>query len=65
MTSNFEQLTAAVRKAVPDELLENLIRSKSNEIEEALRTRGEYVLTDQKGRSYRITSTNGNPTDKK
>ncbi len=55
MVSDLRQLAEALTKDTPEVRLERDIRAKREEIAAALQQRGEYILTDDKGRKYRIT----------
>lgn len=63
MTADLRQLTNAIEEAATDGSLEYKITALRVQIAEALKTKGEYILTDEKGHAYRITSVNSDEED--
>ncbi len=59
MTENLSKLAEAFLEATPDGLLASKILKYAPEIKQALATTGEYVLRDECGMEYHITSNNG------
>ena len=65
MTENLSKLAESFVEATPDGLLASRILKNAPEIKQALATAGEYVLRDECGVEYHITSNNGHgPTAK-
>jgi hypothetical protein len=58
MIADLRKLTNAIEEASTDGSLEQKITALRTQIAEALKTKGEYILTDEKGRAFRITSVN-------
>ena len=62
MTSDLLKLTRAVEEAFKENTLkidlEKKISSERDKMGSALKTQGEYIFTDEQGRSYRITTVN-------
>lgn len=56
MTSNLHALALSLDQAAPDLKIAALIQQQRQQIEEALATVGEYVLSDDEGRIYVITA---------
>jgi hypothetical protein len=56
MTSNLHALALTLDEAAPDRKIAALMQKERAKIEEALRTVGEYVLSDDDGRIYVITA---------
>jgi hypothetical protein len=59
MTENLSKLAESFVEATPDGLLASKILKNAPEIKLALATTGEYVLRDEFGNEYHITSNNG------
>jgi len=59
MTENLSKLAEFFVEATPDGLLASKILKNAPEIKRALATTGEYVLSDEFGNEYHITSNNG------
>jgi hypothetical protein len=59
MTENLSKLAESFVEATPDGLLARKILKNAPEIKLALATTGEYVLSDEFGNEYHITSSNG------
>ena len=59
MTENLSKLAESFVEATPDGLLASKILKNAPEIKQALATTGEYVLRDECGIEYHITSNNG------
>ena len=59
MTENLSKLAESFVEATPDGLLASKILKNAPEIKRALATTGEYVLSDEFGNEYHITSNNG------
>jgi hypothetical protein len=59
MTENLSKLAESFVEATPDGLLASKILKNAPEIKRALATTGEYVLRDECGIEYHITSNNG------
>lgn len=60
MTENLQKLAKALEVATPDGILERKILRNAATIRTALETKGEFVIEDDFGNSYRITPKNGN-----
>jgi hypothetical protein len=58
MTENLSKLAESFVEATPDGLLVSKILKNAPEIKRALATTGEYVLRDECGIEYHITSNN-------
>jgi hypothetical protein len=56
MTSNLHALALSLDESAPDLKIAALIKEQRDKIEEALKTVGEYVLSDDEGRIYVITA---------
>jgi hypothetical protein len=56
MTENLSKLAESFVEATPDGLLASKILENAPEIKQALATTGEYVLRDECGNEYHITS---------
>ena len=56
MTSNLHALALTLDESAPDRKIAALMQKERAKIEEALRTVGEYVLSDDDGRIYVITA---------
>jgi len=56
MTTNLSRLATSLDAAAPDLRVAELLKQQKEQIEEALRTVGEYVLSDGEGRIYVITA---------
>ncbi|HEY2546325.1 MAG TPA: hypothetical protein VGI46_09685 [Candidatus Acidoferrum sp.] len=65
MTENLRKLAESFAEAAPDGALASRILKNAPAIRLALATTGEYVLTDQNGNEYHITSRNGHKTTAK
>jgi hypothetical protein len=59
MTENLSKLAESFVEATPDGLLASKILKDAPKIKQALATTGEYVLRDECGNEYHITSNNG------
>lgn len=59
MTENLLKLAETLEEASPDNLLEKKVLRDASAIRTALETKGEFVLEDELGNSYRITPKNG------
>jgi hypothetical protein len=56
MTSDLHALALTLDESAPDRKIAALMQKERTKIEEALRTVGEYVLSDDEGRIYVITA---------
>ena len=56
MTSDLHALALTLDESAPDRKIAALMQKERAKIEEALRTVGEYVLSDDEGRIYIITA---------
>ena len=56
MTTNLSRLARSLDAAAPDMMVAEAMKQEREKIEESLRTVGEYVLSDENGRIYIITS---------
>ena len=63
MIADLRKLTNAIEEAATDGRLEQKITALRVQIEDALKTKGEYILTDENGRAYRITSVSSDEKD--
>ena len=61
MMSDLEKLTQALGQGTFQKALEAQIQSRRGEIEQALKQKKEYVLTDHKGRTFHIVAADGKP----
>jgi hypothetical protein len=59
MTENLSKLAESFVEATPDGVMASKILKNAPEIKQALATTGEYVLSDEFGNEYHITSNNG------
>ena len=56
MTNNLRALALSLDESAPDRKIAAIMQRERSKIEEALRTVGEYVLSDDEGRIYIITA---------
>jgi hypothetical protein len=56
MTTNLSRLARSLDAGAPDMTVAETMKQERDKIEESLRTVGEYVLSDDHGRIYVITS---------
>lgn len=61
MTYNLHALASNLDESAPDLKIAALMEKERAQIEEALRTVGEYVLSDDEGNIYVITASNAAP----
>ena len=59
MTEHLPELAESFVEATPDGVMASKILKNASEIKRALATTGEYVLRDECGNEYHITSNNG------
>ncbi len=64
MTTNLSRLAKSLDAAAPDVKVAEAMKQERDKIEESLRTVGEYVLSDDNGRIYVITSDSTKDTKK-
>ena len=60
MTTDLNRLAKTLDLSAPDAYISALLIEEREKIEEALRTVGEYVLSDESGRIYVITASDPN-----
>lgn|GEM_PF-5900743 len=63
MIADLRKLTNAIEEAATDGRLEQKITALRVQIEDALKTKGEYTLTDENGLAYRITPVSSDEED--
>jgi hypothetical protein len=56
MTDNLRALALSLDESAPDRKVAAIMQRERTKIEEALKTVGEYVLSDDEGRIYIITA---------
>jgi hypothetical protein len=56
MTDNLRALALSLDESAPDRKIAAIMQRERTKIEEALKTVGEYVLSDDEGRIYIITA---------
>jgi hypothetical protein len=56
MTENLRTLALSLDESAPDRKVAAIMERERTKIEDALKTVGEYVLTDDEGRIYVITA---------
>jgi hypothetical protein len=59
MTDNLRALALSLDESAPDRKIAAIMHRERANIEEALKTVGEYVLSDDEGRIYVITASQG------
>jgi hypothetical protein len=59
MTDNLRALALSLDESAPDRKVAAIMQRERTKIEEALKTVGEYVLSDDEGRIYIITASEG------
>ncbi len=59
MTESLRKLAESLEEAAPDSLLEREVLRNASTIKSTLEAKGEYVLKDEFGNAYLITTKNG------
>jgi hypothetical protein len=64
MTDDLRALALSLDESAPDRKIAGIMHRERANIEEALKTVGEYVLSDDEGRIYVITASQGSTEPK-